>query len=68
MSVLNGIYLDTYKKIQTLYFSIVTSVVILFNSFIPEFLRRTLPALNLDVSTAINRSFSLNTKIEWQTV
>ena len=36
--------------------------------FIPEFLSRTLPFLNLDLSTDANRGFSLKSKTEWQTV
>ena len=38
------------------------------NPFIPEFLKRTLPSLNLDMSTDANRGFSLKSKTQWQTV
>ena len=39
-----------------------------FNPFIPEFLKWTLPFLNSDMLTDTNRSFSLKSKTEWQTV
>ena len=36
--------------------------------FIPEFLKWTLPFLNLDLYYDANRGFSLKSKTEWQTV
>ena len=36
--------------------------------FIPEFLKLTLPSLNLDMTTDANWGFSLKSKTEWQTV
>ena len=39
-----------------------------FLPFVPEFLKLTLPSLNLDMSTDAKRSFSLKSKTEWQTV
>ena len=38
------------------------------NPFIPKFLNWTLPSLNLDMSTDANKSFSLQSETEWQTV
>ena len=38
------------------------------NASIPEFLKWTLPFLNLDMSTDSNRGFSLKLKAESQTV
>ena len=38
------------------------------NHFIPEFLKWTLPFLNLDLSTDGNMDFSLKLKTQWQTV
>ena len=38
------------------------------NTFIPVFLKRTLPSLNLDMSTGANRGFSINSNTDWQTV
>ena len=40
----------------------------ILNPFIPEFLKWTLPFLNLDMSTDANRGFSLKPKTEWQSV
>ena len=37
------------------------------NVFIPEFLIKTLPFLNLDLSTNTIRGFSQKSKIEWIT-
>ena len=37
-------------------------IILMINPFIPEFLKWTLPSLNLDMSTASNRGFSV--KIE----
>ena len=39
-----------------------------FNQFVIEFLKWTLPFLNLDISTAVNRGYSVKSKTEWQTV
>ena len=36
--------------------------------FIPEFLKWTLPSLNLDMSAASNKDFSVKSKRKWQTV
>ena len=38
------------------------------NTFIPRFLKNTLPSLNLDMSTEVNRGLSLRTKTELQAV
>ena len=35
-----------------------------FNSFIPEFLKWTLPSLNLELSTDVNVGFSVKSKIK----
>ena len=40
----------------------------LINPFIPEFLKWTIPPLNLDLSTDAHRGFSWKSKTEWQTV
>ena len=37
------------------------------NSFIPQFLKWIRPSLNLDMSTAFNRVFSVKSRIERQT-
>ena len=39
-----------------------------FNPFIPQFLKWTIPFLNMDLSTDANRSLSLKSKTEWQKV
>ena len=58
--------LFSQKKIAKEYFKMSSGTFL--NSFIPEFLKQTLPSLDLDMSIDTNRGFSLKLEAEQQTV
>ena len=62
--VFSSLYAAICHQLRLRDMEVISSILI----FSPKLLKWALPSLNLDISTAVNRGFSLNSKTEWQTV